>query len=136
MFGKKCNRAELSKIFLDYNEANYYAIKYEGKMTVIEDDDICSKYLRPGKDVNKTIYVVQVEEKKRLINGFITINDMIYINQRMKLLKQYKKMQKLNIKMVGIKTDCLLYEGNNDDIIKQNFKLTKSIGDYKIEQRK
>ena len=135
MYGKKCNRAELSKIFLDYNEANYYAIKYEGKMTVVEDDDICSKYLR-GTDVNKKIFVVQVEEKKQLINGFMPINDMIYIDQRMKLLQQYQKMKKLNIKMVGIKTDCILYEGHHDDIIKQNFKLTERIGDYKIQKHK
>ena len=136
LLGKKSNTNSLSKIFLDYNEANYYAIKYNGKLTPIHDDDMLSKHIRTNKDANKIVYAVEIVENKALINGFMPINDMIYINQRLKLLKQYQKMKKLNIKMVGIKTDCILYEGHHDDIIKQNFKLTKRIGDYKIEKHK
>ena len=142
LLGKKTNKAELSKIFLDYNEANYYAIKYDGKIIPLHDDDMLSKHIRTDKNANKLVYVVQIDERKTLVNGFMPINDMIYINQRMKLLKLYQKMQKLNIKMVGIKTDCILYEGNNDDIIKQNFKVIEKveskedIGKYKIDHRK
>ena len=47
----------------------------------------------------------------------------------------YNKMVSLKLKVVGIKTDCIFYEGKNE-IIEQNFDLSNSIGNFKIETGK
>jgi len=36
---KKINKAELSKIFIDYNEAKMYCDSYSGKMLCIAEED-------------------------------------------------------------------------------------------------
>lgn len=143
---KKTNKAELSKIFTDYNEANYYNIKYNGKIlpligecqfeTVSEFDPIENRFIqRCNKIEDKKVYLVAINEQKRLINGFTPIKDMIYLNERVKLLSQFDKLNKLGYKVRGIKTDCIFYEG--DDIkIRKHFSLSNKIGDFKIEENK
>lgn len=143
---KKTNKAELSKIFTDYNEANYYSIKYNGKLlpiigecqfeTVKEFDIIENVFIdRCKKMEDKKLYLVAVNEQKRLINGFTPIKDMIYLNERLKLLSQFDKLNKLGYKVRGIKTDCIFYEG--DDLkIRKHFKFSNTIGDFKIEENK
>lgn len=142
---KKENKAELSKIFDDYNEANYYCIKYEGKILPLIHDEFESKNVYSEFDKcfteeinivsSKQIYLVAVNEKKRLTNGFTPIKDMIYLNQRLKILKQYDSLIKLGVTVRGIKTDCLMYEGS-DKVITDNFKLSSNIGEFKIEKDK
>jgi len=78
---KKQNKAELSKIFQDYNEANYYAIKYDGKLLPLLneemefaetksdfDDGVC---LQAKVKSSKKLYLVSVMKKEQLINGFL-----------------------------------------------------------------
>jgi hypothetical protein len=76
-----------------------------------------------------------VEKQERLINGFTPIKDIIYCMQKLKILQMHNKMISLKLKVVGIKTDCVFYEGKNE-IIQQNFDLTNSIGNFKIETGK
>lgn len=142
---KRQNKGELSKIFKDYNEANYYAIKYNGKILKLANEAIESNMvLCPYENKmiesftfkeQQEVYLVKIQDSKKLINGFTPIKDMIYLNQKLKLLKQYDQLIKLDYKIVGIKTDCIFFEGAIGKIEK-NFKLSNKIGDFKIEECK
>ena len=145
MLELKTNKAHLTKVFEDYNEANYYAVKYSGKLiplvsevfeeksTYSDIDDCFAKTYIAG---NKThCYLVNVVEEKRLTNGLSPIKDMVYLSQRLKMYNLYNKMTQLGLTVVGCKTDSLYYTGS-DQVIKENFILGKNIGDYKIEEGK
>lgn len=145
---KKQNKSELSKIFQDYNEANYYAIKYEGKILPIVNEDVefiedKSDYeidglcLRPKIKSSKQLYLVSIMKKEQLVNGFLPIKEMIYYNQKLKLLAMYDKLKSLNINITGIKTDCIMYsDSHNKRILTKSFNITSKIGDYKLEENK
>ena len=55
--------------------------------------------------------------------------------QKLKILETYNKLIKLKFKVVGIKTDCIFYQGKNE-IIRDNFDLSNKIGNFKIETGK
>ncbi len=143
---KKQNKAELSKIFQDYNEANYYAIKYQGKLLPLLNEE--SEFVESpsvfddGISFNnvikssKKLYLVSVMKKEQLINGFLPIKEMIYYNQRLKLLKMYDKLKLLDVNITGIKTDCIMYNSGSKSTISKSFKLSSNIGEYKLEENK
>ncbi|MFO0415533.1 MAG: hypothetical protein ACK50E_07745 [Bacteroidota bacterium] len=119
---KKTNKGEISKIFNEYNEANYYNIKYKGDLLALRNE-------------NEKLYLVKVSEKKDLVNGFLPIKEMVYLNQRLKLLSEYDKLNNLGLKVRGIKTDCIYFEGDYK-IVKSNFPMSNNIGDFKFEYDK
>jgi hypothetical protein len=127
---KKINKGELSKIFIDYNEAKMYSDLYSGKMLCIAEDDF----------EDDSLFVVKIKEEKVLENGFLPVKEMIYLNQRLKLLAQYDKLRKLGLRVRGIKTDCIFYsetkERNSSQIIKSNFPMSGNIGEFKQEIKK
>lgn len=127
---KKMNKGELSKIFIDYNEAKMYQDLYNGKMLSISQDD----------SEEESLFIVKIKEEKVLENGFLPVKEMIYLNQRLKLLNQYDKLRKLGLRVRGIKTDCIFYgetkERNSSRIIKSNFPMSSNIGEYKLEIKK
>ncbi len=143
---KKQNKAELSKIFQDYNEANYYAIKYEGKLLPLLNEDIefVEKYseldnnitIHPKIKSSKKLYLVSIMKKEQLINGFLPIKEMIYYNQRLKLLNMFDKMKSMNINITGIKTDCIMYDSKSQSKLKNYFSISSKIGEYKLEDNK
>jgi hypothetical protein len=55
--------------------------------------------------------------------------------QKLKILEPFNKLIKLKFKVVGIKTDCIFYQGKNE-IIRENFDLSNKIGNFKIETEK
>jgi len=144
---QKYNKSALTKVFKDFNEANYYKIKYEGQLIpitihaneeleVTEDDKkdgILSKF-KTSSHISS--YLVNIAAKQRLVNGLTPIKDMIYSLQRMKLYNTYLKMRRLNIEPLGIKTDCIYYASTFDKVVKKNFNLKNEIGNYKIETGK
>ena len=142
---KNKNKITLNKIFTTYSEAKFYRDKYENSNIIElnidtnfrkekvynEIDDI-----EEIKTINDTIkyYLVSISEKRDLTNGLVPIKELIYQNQRLKLLKLYKKLKSLNIPILGFKTDCIFYPQEYTKIIlKSNFPLSNKIGDFKIE---
>lgn len=119
---KKSNKGEISKIFNEFNEANYYNIKYNGDLLALKNE-------------NEKLYLVKVSEKQELINGFLPIKEMVYLNQRLKLLSEYDKLINLGLVVRGIKTDCIYFEGDHK-IVKSNFPMSNKIGDFKFEYDK
>ena len=131
---------------VDFESANHYRIKYEGKLIPISVkdnveekiiDDFDGGLITRNKEVIKeTFYIVNVYDKKRLRNGFTPIKDMIYLNQSIKMYNTFLKLQELEINVYGIKTDCLLVNKVNFNDLKNNFKISDNIGEYKIEKNK
>ena len=141
----KRNKSHISKIYNDYNHAKYYQNLYGGKIIPINKTISVNENKRSEFDdeiINSVqynsetqFYLLNVEKEERLINGFTSIKDIIYCMQKVKILQMYNKLVSLKLKIVGIKTDCIFYEGKNE-IIQQNFDLTNSIGNFKIETGK
>ena len=141
----KRNKSHISKIYNDYNHAKYYQNLYGGKIIPInktisvnenkrsEFDDEIINSIQYNSETQ--FYLLNVEREERLINGFTPVKDIIYCMQKLKILQMYNKMVSLKLNIVGIKTDCIFYEGKNE-IIQQNFDLTNSIGNFKIETGK
>jgi len=146
---KKQNKAELTKIFKNQNEAQEYSIKYNGVLYTIENEtneafeEVNDEFgegivLKPilSEIKKEQIYIVILNKKEKLINGFTPIKDMVYLLQRLKTLKNFDKLSKHpNIKIHGIKTDSILYSGS-DSVIKQEFNIKSGIGNYKLEKNK
>jgi hypothetical protein len=144
---QKYNKGHHSKVFSDFSEANYYALKYNTEPIPIvkyttEYEEIVSHNNFGGKEIefkqkgkDEIIYVVNVESKERLTNGLCPIKDLIYLNQRLSMYKLYKKMIKLGYSIYGIKTDCLYYFGD-DKLIHDNVKINEEIGGYKLQTNK
>lgn len=130
---KKQNKGELSKIFKNYDEAKFYCDEYNGHLLALSNIDDYET-----EDNEKVLYVVKISEKKQLINGFLPIKEMIYLNQRLKLLAIYDKLKKLGIIVRGIKTDCVFYNQtrNSKSIIESNFSMGDKIGNFKYEDKK
>lgn len=133
---KKQNKGELSKIFKNYDEAKFYSDEYNGQLLALSnyddrDDDNTD-------EEEKVLYVVKITDKKQLINGFLPIKEMIYLNQRLKLLSIFDKLKKLGIAVRGIKTDCVFYNQtkNSRTIIESNFPMGDKIGNFKYENKK
>jgi len=130
------NQKTLSKIFKSYNEAKYYAIKYDGKILILLEPwkhDIENNKAIMGE---KKLYVVKVSEEKELIEGFKPIKDIIYCNQRLKMLKLYEQLILNNIKVYGIRTDCFYIETGKTQKDMKNINFGSSIGQYKHERGK
>lgn len=145
---QKHNKAHNTKIFKSYNEAKYYSIKYNANepLSIInfsDDYEIEEVVNKSGqiktiftpKKTSEKIYIVNVENKERLTNGLYPIKDIIYLQQRLKMYKLYEKMNKLGYKILGIKTDCLYYEGDTK-LLSKHFDICDKIGSYKIESNK
>ena len=71
-------------------------------------------------------YIVAVSKEKDLVNGLTAMKDIIYYKQKLQLYNEYKKLSDLKMKIFGIKTDCIFYEGS-DKSIQSNFNLKKSL---------
>jgi len=108
------------------------------KLNEYEKDKYDDDYNDYCKFYNENIYILNISNKKNLVYNFRSIKDLLYNYSYIAILKRYIKMTKLNIKVVGIITDNLLYKTDIDtnNIINSNFKLTDKIGDYKIEKNK
>lgn len=143
---QKKNSRQMTKVFKDFNEAKYYEIQYEGKLLPLmctTQDDMKQEYspidgemVMSSSSSNETLlYLVNISNTKQLSNGLCPIKDIIYCMQKVKLFNNYNKLVSLKLKVMGIKTDCIFYQGD-DKIVMNNFDMSDKIGNYKIEVNK
>ena len=144
---KKKNERAITKVFYKRQEAEYYQIKYGGYIYTVQEEKTHTEeeltqeeidegiILKTSYNSARTVYLLVNTIKKIQKNLFDPIKDLIYDIQLLELWKLYKKAIENNIKVFGIKTDCLLVE-ENKDILKNIFNLNDEIGGLKIEQFK
>jgi hypothetical protein len=139
---KTRNRNHITKIFDSYEEA--LRLQINNKAEVIP----CYKALEEGAKspydngieteivpFESQFWIVNLLKEKKLTNGLNHIKDIIYLKQSLKMYNKYRELSKLNIKVVGIKTDALLYIDNDGalDKLLKNYNMENKIGTYKIE---
>lgn len=162
---KKYNKKAISKVFQDINEAVYYQCHYkqsniysfgsdasdEVSNTVYDETkcrDLDNECEHQTNDVSertitkcnsqstKQLYILDVKDQKRLINGFTPIKDFIYSYQRLKLYNLYRLLESKNVPMFGIKTDCILVNTDKHELISRGIQFNDEIGGYKFEHEK
>ena len=147
IFEMNKNTSHLTKIFNNYDEAKYYSIKYKADepraiikyhtdiKIVVDENGNKETVCKPDSKKDVCLYIVNIQEKKRLINGLQPIKDVIYQMQKLDMYELYNKMTQLNFEIMGTKTDCFYYRGNTELLIK-NFPINNEIGNFKIEHDK
>ena len=140
---KKYNKKSFTKIYHTITEAQYYQIKYGGHIykvyeTKNEEDELTQEEKDEGVVESDTLnkrelYVLINKVQKDLDESFNPIKDLIYDIQLLKLWELHKRLTENDIKVFGIKTDCMLVKEVKEEI-KINF--TKDIGGVKYETKK
>ena len=152
---KKYNTAHICKVFKNREEAQYYQIKYGGRIIglsesiKVEDNQMQDNPLEYGIinclprdnlfNVNyksgKKIYLYILEKKERLIEGFRPIKEIIYCKMAIKLFNMYKDVTSKGIEIKGIKTDALLISKSKSEV-EHLFTFDNKIGGVKFETGK
>ena len=138
------NKREIVKVFKTFDSANFYAlqnksvvhrIKTEGEKEMFDKHILGTNELQ-NIDTQK-LYIVKVKNSRQLKTSLLPIKDMIYLNCRLKMFEAYNKLKTIaNINIVGIKTDCILFNHNNINEVKNLFPINNKIGGFKIETNK
>ena len=145
---KKNLTSSFTKVFKDINECTYYQSIFGGNIHVIGEDeqtvDLYSKIFASKSDdknndafYEKKIFILNVEEKRTLESGFCPIKELIYDIRSLKNWQIVKKLHSRNIPVVGLKTDCCLFQKKFIDTVNELFEIDpKKIGCFKIETGK
>ena len=147
---KKHNTAHLCKLFDNYAEAQFYQLKYGGRVHTLQQSmkttpeyDPLNDGLEPLDESCNTSYtygpklhILIVEKKERLVDGYRPIKEIIYDKMAIKMFDLYKDVVTKGLIPKGIKTDAIL-------VSESRFKLEKlftfdssKIGGLKFEKEK
>ena len=131
---KKYNSSHVCKIFQNYIEAQHYQLKYSGRIyalqqsimksndKVLDDEqkddyenmciaDFFAKY--PDFDTNvectegDRIYVLVIEKKERLVNGYRYIKEIVYNKMAIKMFTLFNIVVSKGIVPKEVKTDAI-----------------------------
>lgn len=153
---KKFNKSHVCKVFYNLAEAQFYQIKYGGKMHSLCRELFDDNYSAKDDPLNygignplesnfkysnygtKKIYLVIVEKQEKLVDGFRQIKELIYDIQSIKLFHLYNDVVSKGIKPIGIKTDAILVDVKKEKKKLENlFKFNPDkIGGIKLEKGK
>lgn len=105
-----------------------------------EDEDKPEEKTYTYKKIRKqvdcqTLYILKIDTSKELTNGFMPIKEMIYEHQKIKLHKLFVECQSKNLKIMGVRTDCIILKETEEDLIKL-FDFEDVIGGLKLETNK
>ena len=122
-------------------EAQYYQIKYGGHIhrvsdTTYEDEELSQEEKDEGiiervSAKRRELYILVNKVETHLEESFNPIKDLIYDMQLLKLWKLFKNLTENNIKVYGIKTDCLLINETKKELKTIDF--NNEIGGVKFE---
>lgn len=132
---KKRNKRYICKLFATYLEAQHYQIKYGGgDIIVLGDSDLVMSGLIENVKKRGRMYLLIFKKKQTLSNGFRYIKEMIYNKMNVKMFELYKCCIKSNLKVVGVKTDCIIVHNSEEEIEATGyFDFTDKLGCLKYE---
>ena len=128
LYEKSENHSVFTALFKKRDEATYYARQFGGEVMNIwrETED----------DVKKIdYYMMTLEKRAALVNGFKYIKEMIYDIQAMKMAEVYDKLEAAGIRPMGIKTDAMLVDATFEQL-HGLFDWTNAMGCFKFEEGK
>jgi hypothetical protein len=132
----------LGKIFVK-NEKGIYCKTLNEVNRLIETEGGYAYSIDNPNDNNDVIGYYHIKENNRLlINGFLAIHTYIYDTMRMCLYTYINKLNKLNINVIGVKTDAIYVTGDESilNILKSKFEgkhdknYYDGIGELKIKE--
>ena len=84
----------------------------------------------------ETLYVLVIEKKERLVNGFRYIKELIYNRMSMKIFTLFNIVVSKRVVPKGIKTDAILVS-ESQDVLEKLFRFnSQEIGGLKFESGK
>ena len=162
MTEKKSNSKSVSKLFSTYSMALHYQLKYGGVIYPLQDNEEITEVVQNEvgpihsdldfgiddiecygtRTVSNTTtnklhraYVLHIQAKAELTNGFLPIKELIYEIQKVKLFNLHKRCVRKNLSIVGVKTDCILVDETEEKLLSL-FNTKDKIGGVKIETNK
>ncbi|HRP37622.1 MAG TPA: hypothetical protein PLS50_07485, partial [Candidatus Dojkabacteria bacterium] len=153
---KKYNTAHICKVFDNFAEAQHYQLMYEGKIHTLQQSFTSTQTVNQSEDPlnfgldmsdfeeNKTvtnvshskkIYLVIIEKKETLTEGYRYIKELIYDMMSIKMYKLYNEVLSKGITPKGIKTDAILISKSKPELEKL-FTFSNNIGGVKFESGK
>ena len=102
----------------------------------IDNDNETEYKVERMNNTNPPLYALHIYEEKTLIDGFRYIKEIIYNMMDCKLFSLYKKCKDANLKVVGVKTDCVLVNNTVDEIKKTDLIFKDELGGLKIDLNK
>ena len=125
---KKYNKKYITKIYHTMKEAQYYQIKYgvyiyKVSDTFYVDDEISQQEIDEGISARQTVTrnelcVLVNKVQKDLEETFNHMKDFIYDLPLFKRCRLHKTLTEKDIKVHGIKTDCLLVKDKKEELEK------------------
>jgi len=150
---KKYNSAHLCKVFSSFTEAQFYQIKYGGRIFSLQEDTYASCNT-PEEDISieeylakygsfeveytagASIHILVIDKKETLVNGFRYIKELIYNNMSMFMFSLFNRVVAAGIIPKGIKTDAILVSETQSELEKHFSFNANEIGGIKFETNK
>ncbi|HRP36790.1 MAG TPA: hypothetical protein PLS50_03195, partial [Candidatus Dojkabacteria bacterium] len=149
---KKFNSAHVCKAFDNYAEAQYYQIKFGGKIHSLEHFERVKVEVDKNDPMNfgieedtmmvmngqgKKVHFLIIEKKERLVEGFRCIKEMVYDHMAIRMYDLYQEVVSKGIKPIGIKTDAILVSQSRVILEDKDIKFTPNErGGIKFESGK
>jgi 5-methylcytosine-specific restriction endonuclease McrA len=145
---KFVNNRSITRLFKSFSEAQFYQIKYGGKIQVISgshfteeefsDEEIADGYIGKRRVCNNSdnMYLLTIERKKQLTESFKYIKEMIYNLMDLEMYKRYNLLTSKGIIPLGIHVDSIIIPISNIKKLKKFIDFKDVIGGYKLELNK
>ena len=150
------NKAHLCKVFSTFAEAQFYQIKYGGRIFSLEeshmdqfqedindnklsDEEYFKKYQNvelSGPQDCVTLHILVIDKTENLVDGYRSIKELIYNNMSIFMFNLYNKVIAAGIKPKGIKTDAILVFESKEELEKHFTFNPDEIGGLKFETGK
>ena len=142
MLEKSTNTAQRSHIFNSLREACHYQRENGGRIYAIQEE--CDN--DGNKTKGETCYILNTTDRKKLVNGFRPMKEMLLQFHNFKMYETYNKLVENNIKVYRIKSDAICIheddltrvKGNPNHFIKSYkeglLKFGDGIGEWKVSK--
>ena len=102
MLEKSTNTAQKSHIFNSLREACYYQRENGGRIYAIQEETEDEE----KKTMGDTCYILNTTDRKKLVNGFRPMKEMLLQFHNFKMYETYKKLVENGIKVYSVKSDA------------------------------
>ena len=135
------NKASMSKIFTDSQEANLYRREIGGSVIPIFQTIETNEYnhldgeittsVRP--DVENGVYIHQIEATKELEHGFVWIKELLMEIHNFKMFNAFQTLTKNKIKVHSVKTDAFTIDKKHFEKV-QTLLSFEGIGNWRFSK--
>ena len=149
---KSHNTAQISKIFNSLRECCYYQSVFGGKVHTVSEQEQClienddEELISETRDGDKTYYILNVSDTKKLTDGFRLIKEMLLQNHNFSMFTAFMALKEKNVRVYSVKCDAFTVHRDDVDLatghrclgtwIEGAIDVGKGIGQWKVEKDK